>query len=240
GLGRGARRHGVAVPALLRAHPAHRARLRGGRGPHDPRVGAAPPAGLDLGARRRPRRLGRGPRPAHLGRAAGSRPAGRVRRHRRDEAGALAAHGQPVRRKVDLMTDNSTDGLNQGVPLGTVAPRTRGGPVRLDDKVAVVTGAASGIGRATARTLAAAGATIAAADRDADGLTELVAEIGGGTTGHRVDLADKEEIRTLRDDVVAAHGLPHVIVNAAGFDRAEPFMQNDDELWEQLAAVNFL
>jgi 2-hydroxycyclohexanecarboxyl-CoA dehydrogenase len=138
------------------------------------------------------------------------------------------------------MTDNSTDGLNQGVPLGTVAPRTRGGPVRLDDKVAVVTGAASGIGRATARTLAAAGATIAAADRDADGLTELVAEIGGGTTGHRVDLADKEEIRTLRDDVVAAHGLPHVIVNAAGFDRAEPFMQNDDELWEQLAAVNFL
>ena len=112
--------------------------------------------------------------------------------------------------------------------------------MRLDDKVAVVTGAASGIGRATARTLAAAGATIAAADRDADGLTELVAEIGGGTTGHRVDLADKEEIRTLRDDVVAAHGLTHVIVNAAGFDRAEPFMQNDDELWEQLAAVNFL
>jgi 2-hydroxycyclohexanecarboxyl-CoA dehydrogenase len=115
-----------------------------------------------------------------------------------------------------------------------------GAVVQLANKVAVVTGAASGIGRATAVAMAAAGATVAAADRDTDGLAGTLRTIGAGATAHRVDLADKQAILALRDEVVAAHGLPDVIVNAAGFDRAEPFMDNDDALWEQLAAVNFL
>jgi 2-hydroxycyclohexanecarboxyl-CoA dehydrogenase len=112
--------------------------------------------------------------------------------------------------------------------------------VELEDKVAVVTGAASGIGRATAVALAKAGASIAAVDRDGDGLADTVRAIGGRASGHRVDLADKQAIRSLREEVVGAHGLPDVIVNAAGFDRVEPFMQNDDALWESLVAVNFL
>jgi 2-hydroxycyclohexanecarboxyl-CoA dehydrogenase len=106
--------------------------------------------------------------------------------------------------------------------------------------MALVTGAASGIGRAVAVSLAGAGATVAAVDRDADGLADTVATIGGQATAHRVDLADNQAILALRDEVVATHGLPDVIVNAAGFDRVEPFMQNDDALWESLAAVNFL
>ncbi|QYN34046.1 SDR family oxidoreductase [Pseudonocardia sp. DSM 110487] len=110
----------------------------------------------------------------------------------------------------------------------------------LGNRVALVTGAASGIGRATAVALAAAGATVAAADRDADGLAAAVRTIGSRATAHQVDLADRQAILALRDEVVAAHGVPDVIVNAAGFDRAEPFMDNDDELWERLAAVNFL
>ena len=44
----------------------------------------------------------------------------------------------------------------------------------------------------------------------------------------------------MRDEVIAAHGIPDVLVNAAGWDRIEPFMDNDDELWPTLTAINLL
>lgn len=111
--------------------------------------------------------------------------------------------------------------------------------MRFDNKVAVVTGAASGIGRAIAIELAADGATVAAVDRNEAGLVQT-AQACAGATAHVVDLADPAAVSTLRDEVLAAHGLPGVIVNAAGFDRVEPFMSNDDALWQSLVAVNFL
>ncbi|MGV0779318.1 SDR family NAD(P)-dependent oxidoreductase [Mycolicibacterium peregrinum] len=111
--------------------------------------------------------------------------------------------------------------------------------MRFDNKVAVVTGAASGIGRAIAIDLAADGAAVAAVDRNEAGLAQTV-QACAGATAHVVDLADPAAVSTLRDEVLAAHGLPGVIVNAAGFDRVEPFMSNDDALWQSLVAVNFL
>ncbi|OMC12735.1 SDR family NAD(P)-dependent oxidoreductase [Mycolicibacterium fortuitum] len=111
--------------------------------------------------------------------------------------------------------------------------------MRFENKVAVVTGAASGIGRAIAIELADAGATVATVDRDRSGLIRT-GQSCAGATSHVVDLADPEAVSTLRDEVVAAHGLPDIIVNAAGFDRVEPFMSNDDTLWQSLVAVNFL
>jgi 2-hydroxycyclohexanecarboxyl-CoA dehydrogenase len=111
--------------------------------------------------------------------------------------------------------------------------------VRFDNKVAVVTGAASGIGRAIAIALAEEGAVVAAVDRNEAGLKQTV-QACATATAHVVDLADPAAVSTLRDEVVAAHGLPGVIVNAAGFDRVEPFMSNDDALWQSLVAVNFL
>ncbi|MGA5543492.1 SDR family NAD(P)-dependent oxidoreductase [Mycobacterium sp. NPDC051198] len=111
--------------------------------------------------------------------------------------------------------------------------------MRFDNKVAVVTGAASGIGRAIALDLAAGGATVAAVDRNEAGLAQTV-QACAGATAHVADLADPAAVSTLRDEVLAAHGLPGVIVNAAGFDRVEPFMSNDDALWQSLVAVNFL
>lgn len=112
--------------------------------------------------------------------------------------------------------------------------------MELENRTAVVTGAASGIGRAIAVRLAAAGATVAGVDRDAAGLDETVRTLGNGAVAYEADLSDAAAILALRDEVVATHGLPDVIVNAAGFDRVEPFLSNDDALWEALAAVNFL
>jgi 2-hydroxycyclohexanecarboxyl-CoA dehydrogenase len=112
--------------------------------------------------------------------------------------------------------------------------------MELEGRVALVTGAASGIGRAIAVGLAAAGATVAAVDRDAEGLAATVDTIGERARAHETDLADPAAILALRDAVVDAHGLPHVLVNAAAFDRVEPFLDNDDALWESLATVNFL
>lgn len=112
--------------------------------------------------------------------------------------------------------------------------------MELEGRVALVTGAASGIGRAIAVGLAAAGATVAAVDRDAEGLAATVDTIGERARAHETDLADPAAILALRDAVVDAHGLPHVLVNAAGFDRVEPFLDNDDALWQSLATVNFL
>ena len=112
--------------------------------------------------------------------------------------------------------------------------------MKLENKLALVTGAASGIGRAVATGFAEAGATVVAVERDAGGLADAVRAIGGRAAAHQVDLSDTRAILAMRDEVIAAHGVPDVIVNAAGFDRVEPFMQNDDALWEALVAVNFL
>jgi NAD(P)-dependent dehydrogenase (short-subunit alcohol dehydrogenase family) len=111
----------------------------------------------------------------------------------------------------------------------------------LDARLAVVTGAASGIGRAIALRLAEAGAVVALVDRDEAGAAATVALLPGGRgTVHAVDLADPAAILALRDRVVERHGPPDIIVNAAGFDRVEPFMANDDALWQALTTVNYL
>ena len=110
----------------------------------------------------------------------------------------------------------------------------------LESKLALVTGAASGIGRAIALNLGDAGATVAAVDRNLDGATETAAKAGPGSIAFAADLGDPAAILGLRDGVVERLGLPDVIVNAAGFDRVEPFLENDDELWTALVAVNFL
>lgn len=110
----------------------------------------------------------------------------------------------------------------------------------LENKVALVTGAASGIGRAIALNLAEAGATVAVVDRNQSGADETVAKIGGGAVAFVADLADPTGILALRESFIERLGVPDIIVNAAGFDRVEPFLDNDDNLWQSLVAVNFL
>jgi 2-hydroxycyclohexanecarboxyl-CoA dehydrogenase len=113
--------------------------------------------------------------------------------------------------------------------------------MELKDKIIVVTGGASGIGRATAQVLAAQGATVHIGDLDFTGAQRTAhACEGGKVSATALDLAQPESIKLFAADVLAQHGRVDGLVNAAGFDKVGPFIKNDPELWERLVAVNLL
>jgi short-subunit dehydrogenase len=115
-----------------------------------------------------------------------------------------------------------------------------------------VTGAASGIGRALAIQLAARGASLALADRDEAGLSELAAEIAnaGHTAGeagarlrkvtlHRLDVGAREDIATFAREAVAAHPSLNIVINNAGVALLGQFHEIDQAQIEWLFNINF-
>jgi 2-hydroxycyclohexanecarboxyl-CoA dehydrogenase len=113
------------------------------------------------------------------------------------------------------------------------------GDAGLSGKRVVVTGAASGIGRAAVMKFAEAGARVVLADRDEAGGEAARAEIGAQATFVRVDLADDASIRAAAAAMLSA-GTPDVLVNAAGWDRLEPFVENTFEFMQQIIQINLL
>jgi (S)-1-phenylethanol dehydrogenase len=110
---------------------------------------------------------------------------------------------------------------------------------RHDRRVAVVTGGANGIGRAYALRLAAEGATVAILDL-ADG-ADVIAQIeadGGKALAVRVDLTDRDAVEAARDQVDAAVGPAHILVNNAGVYPNQPFEALTTEDWQSIFAVN--
>ncbi|MDB5874519.1 MAG: 3-oxoacyl-ACP reductase [Ramlibacter sp.] len=114
--------------------------------------------------------------------------------------------------------------------------------MELKDKVIIVTGGASGIGKATAQVLAAQGATVCIGDIDLEGAQRTAGEHSGAGSLHAsgLDLAKAESVKAFAEAILSAHGRVDGLVNAAGFDKVQPFIKNDPELWERLMAVNLL
>ena len=107
---------------------------------------------------------------------------------------------------------------------------------RFAGRVAIVTGAASGIGRATARDLAAEGATVVVADIDQAGAEKVAAEIGG--IAKKVDVTDAGQARSLAAGVAQEQGRIDILVSNAGWDRAMRFIDTDEEFWDKVLAIN--
>lgn len=113
----------------------------------------------------------------------------------------------------------------------------------LRGQTAVVTGAASGIGRATARALARDGAEVFVADIDASGgeqTCEAIRAEGGAATFAPVDVTDEASIGKLAEGVLARTGAPRALVNGAGWDRFEPFLENSPEFVERVVRLNLM
>jgi NAD(P)-dependent dehydrogenase (short-subunit alcohol dehydrogenase family) len=111
------------------------------------------------------------------------------------------------------------------------------------DKVCVVTGASSGIGRQTAVDLARAGARVCVAARREERMKELVADMGGVAAGHSymvTDVSDRDSVRALAGHVRNSYGRCDVLVNNAGVGAERPFTPDRGiEDVHQVMAVNF-
>jgi len=118
--------------------------------------------------------------------------------------------------------------------------------MNLHHQVAVLTGAASGIGRATALALARRGCHLALADIDATGLAETAAQaqaLGAAfhttTSQHVLDVASREAVAALPAAVLAVHGRVSLLVNNAGVALGGPFDQVSEADFDWLMEINF-
>jgi NAD(P)-dependent dehydrogenase (short-subunit alcohol dehydrogenase family) len=114
-------------------------------------------------------------------------------------------------------------------------------PMRLKEKVAIVTGSASGIGKAIAQRFASEGAFVIIADKNEGAIPPVVDEIkaaGGSAAGLAVDVADRGQVHAFMTKVVAAYGRVDILVNNAGITRYRPFLTISDEDWNLVLDVD--
>ena len=110
----------------------------------------------------------------------------------------------------------------------------------LTGRVAIVTGASRGLGRAIARRLAAAGASVIAGAREqhADAVVEQIKENGGNAVSVTVDLTDVSSIATLGNTALERYGRIDVLVNNAGIVRDQLMVRMKPEDWDVVLATN--
>ncbi|TNB48547.1 SDR family NAD(P)-dependent oxidoreductase [Martelella lutilitoris] len=114
--------------------------------------------------------------------------------------------------------------------------------MKIEGEVALVTGAASGLGEATARRLSARGAKVVVLDLSAEAAEKTAAEIGG--VGYGADVSDASAVEAIFTDVTREHGAPRIVVSCAGIGTASRILPRDGsltiDLFERTLRINLL
>jgi 3-oxoacyl-[acyl-carrier protein] reductase len=111
----------------------------------------------------------------------------------------------------------------------------------MSGRVAVLTGVGSGIGKATALTLASAGATVVGGDVDeaaAEATAKEIVGAGGTARAQRTDVTSRQEVDALVDGAAAEHGRVDIMGNIAGVQHAKPLVDVTDEDLDRILAIN--
>jgi len=114
--------------------------------------------------------------------------------------------------------------------------------MEFSEQVVLVTGGASGIGKAVSLAFAAEGARVVVADVDSAGAKEVASKAkadGREALVVRMDVTDTASVRGALDRAVSMWGRIDVLANVAGWDRIVPFVETTEELWDRVIGVNF-
>ncbi|MBI4488124.1 MAG: glucose 1-dehydrogenase [Deltaproteobacteria bacterium] len=114
--------------------------------------------------------------------------------------------------------------------------------MKLKGKTALVAGGGRGIGRTIVLALAREGAQIAVADvikENAEAVRDEVKDLGVNALACQVDLTKRPEVEKAVEAVLSHLGQIDILVNSAGWDRLEPFVESNEETWEKILAINF-
>jgi NAD(P)-dependent dehydrogenase (short-subunit alcohol dehydrogenase family) len=111
-------------------------------------------------------------------------------------------------------------------------------PARLEERIAIVTGAAAGIGAAIARAFCGEGARVVVADRDSEAAEATAKEIGHAAIAMRLDVTNENQVRAVVADTLARFDRIDILVNNAGIMRKAYVKDMAEELWDAVVDVN--
>ena len=108
----------------------------------------------------------------------------------------------------------------------------------LNGKVAIVTGGASGIGRAISQRLAEEGCKVGILDINGDGAEKAASEIGENAFGHACDITDYAGVEATVAAFEGQAGPANILVNCAGWDQLYNFLDTDPDFWDKVVKIN--